>query len=312
MDKKKILILSQTDREDYALQEWKKNGVSVGITLKEQPKLLRGLRRIWIKFHLPFQSIWYGTWKREFLNYDCILLHGTWLAEDIPHWMQKQAKKQQKQLKIIWWYWNKVVSLDHPDAVSEKDCEKWSFDKADCQRYHMKYNTQYYFKSFELPKVPIKHDVYYLGSDGGRLKQIIEIEKLLKQQGITTDFHILVSQIPKEMEAYQDSFLTKKVAYQENLKHIAESKGILEILREGQSGQTLRPLEALFFQKKLITNDTQIKNYAYYHPHNIFILGEDRLEELSEFLDKPFVPIASEIVEKYDCQKWMERFALKQ
>ena len=31
---KKILILSQTTKDDYALMEWKKNGAKVDITLK--------------------------------------------------------------------------------------------------------------------------------------------------------------------------------------------------------------------------------------------------------------------------------------
>ena len=64
----KTLILSQTNREDYALLEWEKNGVDVDITLKEQPKILRAIRRVWIKLHLPFQSMWYGNWKKTFLE----------------------------------------------------------------------------------------------------------------------------------------------------------------------------------------------------------------------------------------------------
>ena len=148
----KLLILSQTVEDDYSLMEWKKNGYEVGITLKNVPKIIRGFRRIWIKLGQPFQHIWYGTWKKEFLDYDVIILHGTWLAEGIPHWMREQAKKAGKDLRIIWWYWNRVVDLDHPERVSEQDCEKWSFDQMDCKKYGMNYNTQYYFKSFALPE----------------------------------------------------------------------------------------------------------------------------------------------------------------
>ena len=67
---KKVLILSQTDKDDYALLEWQKNGVDTDITLKDCNKLLRAVRRIWIKFHLPFQHIWYGDWKDHMDEYD--------------------------------------------------------------------------------------------------------------------------------------------------------------------------------------------------------------------------------------------------
>lgn len=70
---KKVLILSQTTKDDYALMEWKKNGADVDITLKEHNVLLRAIRRYWIKFHLPFEQIWYGDWKKCFMDYDMVL-----------------------------------------------------------------------------------------------------------------------------------------------------------------------------------------------------------------------------------------------
>lgn len=308
----KLLILSQTVEDDYSLMEWKKNGYEVGITLKNVPKLIRGFRRIWIKLGLPFQHIWYGTWKKEFLDYDVIILHGTWLAEGIPHWMREQAKKAGKDLRIIWWYWNRVVDLDHPERVSEQDCEKWSFDQMDCKKYGMNYNTQYYFKSFALPEnVEVTSDVYFLGSDGGRLPFVQGIEKQLHSLGFQTDFNILVSPQRKEELGASDSFITEKMSYEENLRHIAGSKAVLEILREGQSGQTLRSLECLFHQRKLITNDRSIDGAVYYHPNNIFILEKDDIDDLPAFMEKPFVPIRENIVNIYESKSWLERFGIE-
>lgn len=306
---KKTLILSQTTRDDYALLEWKKNGVNTDITLKERSKILRALRRVWIKFQLPFQSIWYGDWKKDFLNYDCILLHGTWLAEDIPHWMRLQAKKAGKDIKIIWWYWNTVVEADHPDRVSEQDCEKWSFDKEDCKKYGMHYNTQYYFKTFQLPIEKEKYDIYFLGTEGGRKKIIGELNTKFQNMGLKTDIHIVTDSI-EENDPYRELLQVNKLSYQENLQHIAQSKAVLEILRDGQSGQSLRALECLFYHKKLITNDIRIMEYDYYHKDNIFIIGRDSLDELPNFLEKPCALISEKLIEKYDCRQWLERFGL--
>jgi hypothetical protein len=164
-----VLILSLTEKEDYALAEWRKNGVDTDITLKDCPKLLRLFRRIWIKLHLPLEHIWYGDWKRVFKKYDCILVHGTWMAERVPRWIRKKAGRD---IKIIWWYWNKVTKADHPERVLEQDCEKWSFDQEDCKKYGMHYSSNLcdddrpYQKDLEngetLLEIPIHWDNYDL------------------------------------------------------------------------------------------------------------------------------------------------------
>ena len=309
---KKILILSQTTKDDYALMEWEKNGVDTDITLKDCNRVLRAIRRLWIKFHLPLQHVWYGDWTKRIADYDMILIHGTWLAEDIPHWLRKKAQKENPDLKIIWWYWNHVVDADHPDRVSEEDCEKWSFDQKDCQTYHMNYNTQYYFRSYKVPQdLPAPSDIYYLGTEGGRLPFLMGLHRQFTAMDLKTDFNIFVTDPSKIQKGKEDCFITKKMDYQDNLRHIGACKAVLEILREGQSGQTLRPLECLFHQRKLITNDRSIDGMIYYHPDNIFILEKDDIETLPAFLEKPFVPIPEHVVNIYESQSWLERFYLE-
>ena len=69
---------------------------------------------------------------------------------------------------------------------------------------------------------------------------------------------------------------------------LSQSNCILDYNQEGQVGLTLRPMEALFLEKKLITNNKDIKNYDFYNPSNIFILGENNIEDIKEFINKPY------------------------
>lgn len=304
IEQKKVLILSLTEKDDYALAEWRKNGVDTDITLKDCPKLLRLFRRIWIKLHFPLEHIWYGEWKRVFKKYDCILVHGTWMAERVPHWIRKKAGKD---IKIIWWYWNKVTQADHPERVLEQDCEKWSFDQEDCKKYGMHYNTQYYFESFQLPDRKVINDIYFLGTDGGRKEKIGSLYEQFQKMQLKTDMHIVTDSIDPS-DSYYALLQKDKVSYEENLERIAQSKAVLEVLREGQTGQTLRALECLFYRKKLITNDKRVEQYEYYNKDNIFIIGKDDFDTLPAFLERPFSDIEEKTVEKYDCKAWLERF----
>lgn len=303
------LLILDVDKVDYSLQEWEKNGVKVDLSLKKCNIFLRAIRRFWVKFHLPFQSIWYGDWKRNLSEYHTILLHGSWLVEGIPHWIRKKAKKSKEDLRIIWWYWNRVVSIDHPDKISDDDCEKWSFDQKNCKEYNMNFNTQYYFQSMKmLEQSSIKNDIYYLGSDGGRLPMLMGLYQQFEQMNLKVDYNILATKHTMYYEKYPHCFIENKIEYKENLRHIGECKAILEIIREGQSGQTLRPLEALFHQKKLITNDSNIDSMVYYHPDNIFILGKNEIDQLPEFLEKPYHPIPQHIIDIYESEAWLKRF----
>ena len=301
---KKVLILSLTEKDDYALAEWRKNGVDTDITLKDCSKIFRAIRRIWIRLHLPFEHIWYGDWKKIICQYDCVLVHGTWMAERVPHWIRKKLGKEKK---IIWWYWNKITEADHPERVLDEDCEKWSFDREDCEKYGMRYNTQYYFKSYQLPRRNVVNDIYFLGTDGGRKEIIGSLNEKFQKLHLKTDIHI-VTEHKDSKDKYYSLLQTNKMDYQENLERIAKSKAVLEILREGQTGQTLRALECLFYHKKLITNDKRVKQYDYYNEDNIFIVGMDDLQMLPTFLEDPFSCISENLIEKYDCQAWLQRF----
>lgn len=97
--------------------------------------------------------------------------------------------------------------------------------------------------------------------------------------------------------------------YEEYLKVVKRSRAVLDIVKRNNYGLTLRVLEALVAHKKLITNYMDIKKMEFYNESNIFLLeGEDKLENLGQFLNKPFFPIAEEIIASYSEQAWIWRF----
>ena len=102
----------------------------------------------------------------------------------------------------------------------------------------------------------------------------------------------------------------KRLSYPDYLKKAASSSIILEIMRPGHAGLSLRPLEALFFRKKLITDNPAIRNSEVYHPDNIFILGEDT--DLGAFLRRDFAAfvidrpeITRALTENYLAEKFL-------
>jgi hypothetical protein len=169
----------------------------------------------------------------------------------------------------------------------------------------MFYNTTYYFKDLQLPKSKKeKVDVFFCGLSKGRNSFLFTIQNRVEKMQLVPYFHIVDEQLPIEEQK-------PRLSYQENLEYISSCKAVLDILQEGQDGMTLRVMEALFFQKKLITNQLSLVKADFYHPNNIFIIGKDNWNNLKSFMSTPIVPISEEIKYKYDFFSWVERFGEK-
>lgn len=285
--------------ELYAVEASKRN-VDVVQVYKNTPKLMRALRRIFIELNIPIISPWFSSWKKKLTNYKTIIVHASILTVPVV----KYINKNYPNIRVIVWYWNpvsKTVSLDkYPN-----NCEVWSFDEEDCNKYLLNYNTQYYFKNITLPKNNIEYDVIFVGGDKGRIERLIEIEELFNKLNLKSMFHI--TKTPDSPKKYNNKY-SDRISYNQILNYISKSKAILDIVSEGQTGLTLRPLEALFFNKKLITNDLTIVDRDFYKKENIFVLGKDNINNLKSFLETPNQPVEKELVNKYDFDEWLKRF----
>ncbi len=297
------IIMTEYFKGHWAYEAWKENGYAVETIFKKKNKFFRGIRRLWTKYHLPFVQLWYGDWKDRIKEADLIVFHVSYLTMDLA----KYLNKINPNAKVIAWYWNAVNEKMLPDHING-NCEKWSFDPENCKKYGMNFNHQYYFKTYIEESEKIDFDLYFCGSDVWRGSMIMEVYYACKTQEIHSKFQVVFPKsdiIPEEIKS-------PWIEYKEICRNIARSKAILEIVREGQSGATIRLMEALFFGKKLVTNNDLVKKEEFYNKENIFLLGDRPLEELKEFLNGKFVPYAPELLNKYDVKQWMQNFRKKE
>ena len=290
--KNRTLILMQTELEkDIMFQAWMEHGYIADFIFKPQSKLMRALRRIWIRYKLPARGIWYGNWKKRLNNYDTLIIYSGSLTLDLPEWVYKGNS----DIRIICWYWNIIDEETRPKKmINEKNVEYWSFDIKDCEKYQMNFNVQYYDISLLEIDEKIESDIYFIGHDVGRKNQILQIKEIAENQGLVCDFHIM----KKGMT----------IPYKEVRRQLQTSKAILEINRDGQSGYTLRVMESLFFDKKLITNNKMLLNAPFYNKSNIFIIGHDNMENLGEFIELPYDKSVRKYRNEYTLETWFENF----
>lgn len=304
--KNDTLFLIQTNKNDFAYLEWEKNNINSEIIMKEFPKYIRAIRRLWFYLDLPFKSFWYSpNWKKNINNYKNFIIHASSITMKVPEYIYKRNPKA----KIILWYWNPVDKKTRPTKIKLKNIEKWTFDLNDAKKYNLNYNTQYYFASKSINKnKKIKNDVFFIGLDKGRGIYVKKIYDLLKKKGLKLDFNL----VTKEKNNYNEEMISNFLSYDTILERISESKSILEIVQKNQSGPTLRTLESLFFSKKLITNNKNLKNYDFYNENNIIIIDIENIDkyinEIISFLEKPYRKIDENIINYYEFNNWLMRF----
>lgn len=294
------LILTQASPNDWALREWMRNEIPSFIIFKDVNIVLRMIRRFWMKFSLPFMSIWLSKeWLETCRKSDVVIVHMSCLTMSLPRYINRVNPKA----KVIAWYWNIVNESYVPSKIVGK-CECWSFDPEDCKKYGMKFNHQYYFKTLIQEKNNPQCDVYFCGSDSGRGRLLVELYDIFMEKGLKAKFQIVY---PK-YEGIPENLKANPQKYEFILENNLNSKVILELMRPGQTGATVRQMEALFQKRKLITNNVNIKKEDFYRPQNIFILGEQSLDSLMEFINCPYDHSANQHIESYDVLSWLERF----
>jgi hypothetical protein len=154
----------------------------------------------------------------------------------------------------------------------------FSFDKADAKRNGLIYCKRPYSpslaedKSINSDDLP-KTDVFFAGFAKNRLDIILEVYKVLHDQGLICDFYII--DVAPEKQQYKDSIIyNKQLPFREVLRHTRATKCVLEIMQEGGVSPTARADEAIVWHKKLLSNCTALKDEPYYNPSWISIFDK--------------------------------------
>lgn len=206
------------------------------------------------------------------------------------------------------WFWNTVPSRKG-EFLRLKVCKMihskiYTFDKADCKRFEINYNTQFFNKEISYSK-SATCPLYFVGKDKGRFEIINTVYTYLVRNSLNPLFQMM----PDSNNDYKNRNIicNRFVEYDEVLKHVQESKAVLDISKPGQIGMTYRAMEALFYDKKIVTNNTHYREFPFYSPESIYFL-EDGLEGLKDFIEAPEVKYDETIKDYYSIQNWLRRF----
>lgn len=303
-DRTLILVHSRYPWVEYANQ----NGYHVDQAYKNVDILKRIIRKFCMKGNITVSmESWLGDWYQSINQYDTIIIFASVLFKPLFYWLQKKRP----EIRLICWYWDPFSDCKlrfQPD----EGIELWSFDDDDC-----KLNQMHYSKTFFTPR-PVQpcladeemvYDAFFVGEDKGRYEKLIRLRDYLNGLGLKTHFTIVRDhKLFVENRGFKKRQYDQPIPEREASKYILQSRVLVDLYQRGQTGLSQRAVEALLNKKKLITDNENIKKYDFYKENNIFVLNDRNLQEIEEFLKRPYEEVDQKVLEQYSFERWFERF----
>ncbi|KML71664.1 hypothetical protein [Pectobacterium peruviense] len=188
----------------------------------------------------------------------------------------------------------------------------YSFDPSDCQKYNLIYLNQFlpftYSNIINIRNNPSlliekkNRNCFFVGEyRTDREQHLKSIALLLKKNEYIPDFYL----IDRKNEG-GNYFNGKQLSYEENINKVISSEIIVEINHKGQDGLTLRTIEAIAFNKKIITNNIKVMDYDFYTPNRFFILDYDTEDNFYTFISCKIEEEEIEIIKKYTAEYMLQ------
>lgn len=260
---------------------------------------------------LPCCSMFWGDWKKHLKNAEQVIL----FDYGYQRGMEQYIRKQNPSCKVVLFMWNRIDRVHYNHRLFSDKNAIYSTDRGDCARYHLKYQHIFYpMEYYHTPSPICKNRLFFIGQDKGRASLILKLRSVFLSCGITCDIRVLShAKDPRYLESVQEILTDQPLTYREYCLELAHCDILLDINQKGQTALTMRVMEAIYHSKKLITNNQDIIHYDFYDENNIFLLPENEQlpskKDLTDFLQKPFLPYSEEILHTYSFEHWASSFS---
>ena len=173
------------------------------------------------------------------------------------------------------------------DSISQPNCRRakelmaeikfdlvYTFDEFDSQKYGYKHFYTMYSMT-KMQKKDIQYDLIFIGTDKGRLPLLLKISDICSEYGCNNYFDIINVKDEKLINQYKDKIVFNHILpYTETIKLTQRSNCILDIVVEQQAGLSLRALEAICYNKRLLTNNPTIRKFPFYNEKYMKVISK--------------------------------------
>lgn len=175
--------------------------------------------------------------------------------------------------------------------------EIYSYEKEDIKNYGFIETTNFIYDE-KIESRENEYDIFNISSYDNRIDEINNLSKVLVDVGLRIKFILFWFE---KLNYPHLSSITKYLSLEETKNFISRSKSMIDIQRADQKGLSFRTFESLGYRKKLITTNSAVKEYDFFHPDNMMIIDSKNVntDSIKDFIDLPYVEIPQYILDKY-------------
>ena len=320
--KNKKIILSVDpilkEYENIMLEKTKKYFKDVEFILGSEPEInsyyykkLRKLKEIKIfrkfieKIYNKKIKNYYNKLLEKYLDKDYVLVIG-----EIRYSQEfiELAKKKNRKIRFLKFIWDKMEQKKIEEYKENYDVV-YTFEKADAIRYNLKWRPSFFLEYENLVK---NIDFYYLGRERDK-ERYIYVKKIF-EYCIKNKLNYKILLYSQDKKKKEEFITNKKIKYSENIENIKKSRVTFEKNIVNQKGLSLRTLECLAYNTKLITTNEDIIHYDFYQENNIMVVEKaEDIENIDiDFFKVPYKKLSGDILYRYSFEGFIEEIFINE
>lgn len=229
--------------------------------------------------------------------------------------------------EMILYLWDAVKNIPDCAARMKLYDRVLTFDSQDAETYGIQLRPLFFAKEYEAEpetKENYQYDFAFVGTAHTIRPLIVQklaADRAEKGREIFSHLflpHVLVYYYNKLLNPAYRTVRRSDIHFDSlnaaQIKQIySNSRCILDVEHQNQRGLTMRTIELIGMQKKIITTNALIKTYDFYNPKNICVIDRQDPVVDDAFWSSAYEPVPQEILDRYSLQAFVrEIFGLKE
>jgi hypothetical protein len=225
--------------------------------------------------------------------------------------------------KTVLYLWDSIVNKKNVRFLLEAFDKAVTFDPNDAAvDARVYFLPLFYISRYDRPAIEMRDDVnniYNVAFIGtAHSDRYAIVNKVLTGIRASTLSNFIYFYSPSKLLFFMKKLLSselKGISYSEvsfnslSSQQIADvflrTNVVVDIEHPKQNGLTMRTIEMLGLQKKLITTNKNVMSYDFYHPNNICVVEREHPVIKQSFIDCNYQPVDESIRTKYSLSQWL-------
>ena len=232
----------------------------------------------------------------------------------------EMLRKAYPEAEFILYFWDSVANVPDGEKKIGLYDRVLTFDPVDAKKYQLIHRPLFFQKEYEAQvssDTEYVYDAAFIGTAHSIRPRIVKqiAQQCESRNGTCFSYlflpHPLVYYYNKLLNADYRNVCKEDIHFTpisaEEIRKIYDvSRCIIDVEHSAQRGLTMRTIEMVGMQKKIVTTNKMICEYDFYNPNNICIIDKKHpiLEE--SFLRSEYEPVSPEILQRYTLRSFVQ------